>query len=72
MMVEVRRGKSRARLLISKVLFLYRLVSSCHLVSIVILLTVEKIRSTTSQVDDLRATIAIFLQSCALEAIESV
>jgi len=38
----------------------------------VVMLTVEKIRPTTSKIDDLWAAIAILLQSCALEAIESI
>ena len=37
-----------------------------------ILLLVEQIRPRTSQIDNLRAPISVFLQPCALEAVESV
>lgn len=37
-----------------------------------ILLLVEQIRPRTSQIDDLRASVSVFLESRALEAVESV
>ena len=37
-----------------------------------ILLLVEQIRPTTSQIDDLRTTVTVLLQSCALETVEGI
>lgn len=37
-----------------------------------VFLLVEQIRPTTSQVDNLRAPIPIFFQSCTLEAVECI
>lgn len=48
---------------------------SPHVPSLVvpeILLLVEQISPTTAQIDNLRAAIPILLQTCALEAVESI